>query len=582
MKEGIMKNIKPLLVAGIMTTATLAPAAPVGETDAGTAAVHPILYAWPADAMRKVFQDEVPTPDRATSAGLVIEAARNEVVAGQCIIWCAEPIERIRCRVEPCTQGKSHSLPVPRVRFAGYVPVNNKTPPGNLLRPRPCLYPDPLFDSPPGPLPARTAQPIWLTFTIPAETPPGCYTGTVSVEAESKGAMHQATLPTRIQVYGASLPDQRTLYVSNWDWFDTPQVARFCGVDTLYTEPFWQLMAAVARNMAAHRQNVIFTPTTAWSWGSAEDPSAQDLITGEVGRDGKLAFDFTRFDRWVTIFRTNGVDGLIEGSPLAKRSRDKKDYQSVVWTVTDGQAVRRLVPSLDPAHEQYLAGFLPALESHLARQGWLSNYVQHVLDEPNGERRSTYVQVAAWVRQYAPRLKRLDATQTTDLAGSIDIWVPTWNRLTHAREFYQARQARGEEVWFYTMGRPLEYPPTAVRLWHWANYASGTTGYLHWGYNWWVRTRDPNAGKWTLSPGDEWIVYPQPGGVQDSIRHEAMLEGIQDYELLRQLSRRDPAAADAICARLIPPAALVHGADFNEHVEDLRAARRDLLKALSE
>ena len=59
------------------------------------------------------------------------------------------------------------------------------------------------------------------------------------------------------------------------------------------------------------------------------------------------------------------------------------------------------------------------------------------------------------------------------LIGSIDIWVPTLNRLTHSWDFYKERQAKGEELWFYTMGRPLEHGLTEPRLMHWASFATG-------------------------------------------------------------------------------------------------------------
>jgi len=74
-------------------------------------------------------------------------------------------------------------------------------------------------------------------------------------------------------------------------------------------------------------------------------------------------------------------------------------------------------------------------------------------------------------------------------------------------------------------------------------------------------------------------VYPGKGDVLDSIRSEAMLEGIQDYELLGLLACRDRAAAEAIVRKLVwlPEAG---GVAFDETVDRLREARRLLLEAL--
>lgn len=573
-------NLSIIFLATLMTINELAAQTPSDKSN---------LVGWQVDSMQKVFQDDL-RPDKATGM-ITIDAARNEVVSGQVVVWCAEEMTKLNCRANPLalTQPKA-AIAAPQIRYMAYVPVRGKSP-GYTMRPRPCNYPDPLHDEAPGMVRAQTAQPIWLTLKIPADAAPGLYKGSVEVEAMVKGAVAKTSVPLSVQVYAADLPDKRTLKVSNWAWFDNRTVTQWCGVDELYKEPFWKLMEEVAKNMAAHRQNVIFTPTTAWTWGKDDPALAQDLITGKVGQNGGLDFDFTHFDRWVTLFRQAGVDALIEAHPLARRSRLEKEYMSVVWKIEAGKAVRRRVASLSPEYEKYLSVYLPALEAHLEKQGWLDRYVQHVLDEPNNERKPTYVQVAQWFRKYAPRLRTIDATQTTDLVGSIDIWAPLLPALARNLDFYKDRQVNGNESWFYTclvpagpdsLNRFVEYPLTRVRLLHWANHASGTTGYLHWAYNWWVQAKDPSAGTWRLQPGDEWLVYPKKGGVNDSIRYEAMLEGIQDYELLKVLSVRDPKTANAICDKLVTFSnRTTRGYQFDDKIDALRDARRELLQALS-
>jgi hypothetical protein len=58
-----------------------------------------------------------------------------------------------------------------------------------------------------------------------------------------------------------------------------------------------------------------------------------------------------------------------------------------------------------------------------------------------------------------------------------------------------------------------------------------------------------------------------------------MLEGIQDYELLVLLSARDKAAAASLCAKLVRFQNQGYG--FDDKTDSLRAARLELLKALS-
>jgi hypothetical protein len=78
-----------------------------------------------------------------------------------------------------------------------------------------------------------------------------------------------------------------------------------------------------------------------------------------------------------------------------------------------------------------------------------------------------------------------------------------------------------------------------------------------------------------LPAGDAWIVYPGKDGPLDSIRFEAMRDGIADCALLQQLSERDAAGARQLAERIIL------GFDrYNTDVTAFRAARHELLVRL--
>ena len=68
-------------------------------------------------------------------------------------------------------------------------------------------------------------------------------------------------------------------------------------------------------------------------------------------------------------------------------------------------------------------------------------------------------------------------------------------------------------------------------------------------------------------------------GPLDSIRFEAMLEGLQDHELLVTLAARDAEAAERICKSLLTKKK--ESGQRRDSVESLRATRRELCKALS-
>ena len=127
--------------------------------------------------------------------------------------------------------------------------------------------------------------------------------------------------------------------------------------------------------------------------------------------------------------------------------------------------------------------------------------------------------------------------------------------------------------------RFIEQPLIKTRLLHWINFRYGVTGYLHWGYNHWTKdspfthTTRAHGGPSYLPAGDPWIVYPGRDGPLDSIRFEAMRDGIADHELLCLLAERNPDAAQRLAQK--------HVLEFDRYDTDVgrfRATRRELLE----
>jgi hypothetical protein len=234
------------------------------------------------------------------------------------------------------------------------------------------------------------------------------------------------------------------------------------------------------------------------------------------------------------------------------------------------------------------------LQQHLIEKGWVNIWMQHVADEPDKFNAASYAQVAELVKKYAPRLRRIDAILTPQVAGSQEVMVPLLDELNHNWAFFQGQQAGGKELWCYTCGNPqgayanrlLQMPLIKVRFIPWICFRYGVSGYLHWGYNYW--NPEPNyqkfiklvygTGRPDTVPGDPWIVYPKLKGlgVNDSIRWEAQRDGCEDHELLSQLAESDSAAASNLVDRQIKA--------FNQYdtsIADFRQTCRGILTDLS-
>ena len=96
-------------------------------------------------------------------------------------------------------------------------------------------------------------------------------------------------------------------------------------------------------------------------------------------------------------------------------------------------------------------------------------------------------------------MRVMEATQTRELVGAVNTWVPILDHFHRDYEFLRQRQKAGDEVWFYTCCGPtgsfanrfIELPLIKTRLLHWINFRYGAAGYLHWGFNYWNPASSP-------------------------------------------------------------------------------------------
>jgi hypothetical protein len=313
--------------------------------------------------------------------------------------------------------------------------------------------------------------------------------------------------------------------------------------------------------MAEHRQNVALTPLS--------------LVEVTREEDGGLTFDYARFDRWVRMFEEAGVIGRIELGHTAHHGEGGwSSDEFILNNVSARDSQNGETVSLPP--DEGLAPLLRDLERHLDERGWLDHTMIHIGDEPSLHNINSWRKASAFVHACAPGIPRIEAIESRDYDGVLEMWVPKLNYIPTWGEDYREAQAAGNEIWFYTCLHPrgrypnrlLDMPLAATRVLHWINWSHRLDGYLHWGWNSWREDPFETLGPDTLPPGDCYIVYPGKDGPLDSIRWETMRDGIEDYEKLRLLSEKtrdaierlgeaaadlDPEKrADEVCRRIVP------------------------------
>jgi len=546
----------------------------------GLFAEQTTLPLWAVDPLIKVFPD---TPAAESSGAVEMRGGANEYLSGQIAVRSDRELPGLSATWESLRHRETgYTIPAVslRWRFVEFIPVERNTPntaATNLVRVAPCLIPDPLLERERMDLPAGRTQPIWLTVYVPPDAPPGTYEGRFSV---GSGDVRRS-VEVLLEVYPFVLPDERHLWVTNW--FSPARIARFHEV-AAWSEEHWALLGRYARNMAAHRQNVVLTPVS--------------LVKVARESNGQLLFDYANFDRWVELFEKAGAGQRIEMSHVAHFAKGGWESEEIALN-TLSAADRATGKTLNLPPEEGLASLLSDLEQHLSERGWLDKTMIHVADEPSLHNIESWRKASEFVHRAAPRLRRIDAIETRDFTGYLEIWVPKLNYLPVWLDDYRAAQLPKDELWFYTCLHPqgyfpnrlLDYPLVGTRILHWINWLYRLDGFLHWGWNSWTNKPFENPGD-RLPPGDSFIVYPGANGPLDSIRWEMMSEGIQDYEefhlltekTARVIERLGKAAmcvnprqrSDEICRRIV-----ASSSDYEKDPRAFRSARQMLLDEIA-
>ncbi|MEG1563674.1 MAG: DUF4091 domain-containing protein [Bacteroides sp.] len=529
------------------------------------------------DPFLKVFRESNYFPEFNEPASV----AAGEHATFQFAIRSGRPLADITVQVSPFQTAEGDIIDATRTGFVEYVRVGRQTPDRakDAITSLSHYYPDPIIEKASWSVQRDVAQPIWATVTVPRDARPGDYKATFSLKGKIGGKKFQLEKEISIKVYPVVL-DEPTLWVTNWFSTSPEMMKKFnSGTEvTPYSEPYWGMIKELAKKMKECYQNVVIVSPL------------EHIAFSEKG--GKYTFDYTNFDRMVSIFSDAGVLKMLEGGHIAGREGDwNSQFAMYVPETKDGKNVLTHYPLASSQAQNFYKQFIPALAAHLKNKHWDCLYAQHIADEPISANIKSYVEIAEFVKTLFPEVKLIEACHTHDLENVLDIWVPQLNFYKEGYDFYNERQKQGDEVWFYTclapqgdfVNRFLEQPVIKTRLIHWLNYKYGASGYLHWGLNYWFSdnpyketTQMNTEGGNTLPGGDGWIVYPDQGKLYGSIRLEAMRDGIADYTLLKMLEKRNPALAKELCRLTIFDWTL-----YDTESDHFRSIRKQILEELS-
>jgi hypothetical protein len=476
---------------------------------------------WTASPMNKIMRD-TPVPTSKPKAARIY-AAKNEFEPFQIVLTPKTRLGNIKILPHTLSGPQKATIPAWNITVKNVEYVNCTQPTSKEAKPG--FYPDPLPDYTPFDAPASRNTPVWVTIYVSSKTAAGEYKG--SVDVVSDGAV-RVSVPVVVRVFDFALPSVSRLRTAYGNGMGNPYA--YQGATTLDQQR--KLVELYNLDFFKHRVSP-YSPYAAY-----------DLKVGE--KDGSVSIDFTDFDVAIQKFFPYVNSFML---PRFGMGDD----------VGFGKG---------PDADRMKIDYMRRVAEHLTDKGVLTKGYDYITDEPQPDAYESIAQAAKDVRLADQRIKILLTKKVEDkLIGSVDIWVPIVDQ--YDEQASRARQAKGEQVWWYLCTGPkapyangyfIDYPAIDMRMYHWQTWRYGLNGILYWETTYWqdnpwqIPMSQPPGHEGYWGNGDGHLLYPPTEeksdkfvakGPVDSIRWEMVRDGIEDWDYFRTLQDRIDAASPA-------------------------------------
>ncbi len=519
----------------------------VGPIESHLADGPAAIEAWAMNPIVKVFRHDLP-PAKADET--VLTAARNEKEPLQIAVRSRRSLANVHIAVDAPRHGNGTLLKDFQTAVVKYVPIDYPT--NYYQSPAPAwqrklpigspacdgwsdFWPDPLVPADSLDVPAQQTQPVWVTFNIPKDAPPGDFRGAVRFVHDQKTI---ATVPFVLHVWDFALDDQSHVKAV----YDVRVGGRWKQPGKTDSETWRQIV----QFMADHR----LCPDTI-----APAPQIKYV-------NGKVSADFTEFDK---------VAGWYFDELKILHAYTPHDFYGFGWGLPPRKAFGEEAfdgpgrTALRPQYKEAYQACLRAFWNHVKAKGWSDKILLYISDEPFDREpvlRDQMKTLCAMIHEVDPAIPIYSSTwhHVPEWDGSITAWGFGHFGVVPAEKIASIRSA-GTKVLFTTDGHMCtDTPYCAVeRLLPHYCFKYDVEGYEFWGSTW--LTYDPFQFGWhsfihqTDAPGksyfirypngDGYLIYPDKNGPVSTIRLEQAREGVEDYEYLYILRGRIAAARAA-------------------------------------
>ncbi|MBO5248010.1 MAG: DUF4091 domain-containing protein [Clostridia bacterium] len=408
---------------------------------------------------------------------------------------------------------------------------------------------------------------VWAEVKVPKDAAAGEYAVTVTVFRSGYGEDEEIILSEQIPLTVAEyvLPDPKDwkFYLNLWQHLSS--VARHHDVK-LWSDAHFTVLAEYVKAIAALGQKSITLCAGEIPWGGQactadrEHPSnlfEYSIVPITKKADGTFSYDFTKMQRYIDLCTEAGMSGDIEIFGLVNVWQQLTPTQ-----LCEGYPERIVLRYMNEADgricyirdAEQVKDYLRALEAYFQRTHQIER-VRIGADEPGDVDR--YRETLALLKEVAPSFKCSTAINHAEFieefSDQIDTSAPYLGCVTKEYDKLIEHKAAfpHKKLLWYTCGyysvpnncliNPLTDNRMVGPLTDWLK----MDGFLRWDFCLYSDDPRKDIRYSAFGTGDMNFVYPAANGkVLLSLRYKNLQRGIGDYELLRALREKDPAAAD--------------------------------------
>ena len=385
---------------------------------------------------------------------------------------------------------------------------------------------------------------LWVSVKVPNDAGVGKFPISFRFVSEEGDREADLSCTFELEIREEVCPEQKLTFTQ---WFHTDCIADFHRVP-VYSEEHWALIDRYMALAVDLGINMILTPIVTPPLDTAVGTTRTCVQLVKIKCDGgSYTFDYSLFDRWVSLCEKNGVK-YFELAHLFSQWGIK--YPANVMVEEDGREYCKFGWHSDTVSGEYarfLGELLPSLIDHLKKLGIKERCYFHVSDEPTAASIEEYKYAHGVITKYIDGCPTMDALSDYEFYEMGLVNTPATS-ISHIENFLCHKV---ENQWAYyccgeahrVSNRFMAMPSYRNRIIGLQMYKYNVKGFLQWGYNFYnsqeSRKRiDPyctTSAEKAFPSGDPFSVYPVENGVVPSLRALVFKEALNDVSVCMKL-----------------------------------------------